>query len=178
MKPVIYFPKGTPLSGKTTYINKTLMPKHNDLVVVSFDDHLEAYMKLVTGNDSLTYNECYDMYKMFNEDTRESFFNELEDKFKDAVTKKKDIVIDQTNLTLLSIARYIEYIDINVYRTVLIDFNIDLHTLLVRNRIREKEQNKFIPLDVLCDMYKTHKEDDVKKYFNWNEVVSVENGNI
>jgi len=169
----IYFTKGTPLSGKSTYVENKLKPRHGDLVTISFDDHLETFVKRVFENESLTYNECYSMYEQFSDTKKSIFYEELDDKFKLAMKNNNNIVIDQTNINITAVARYIQHIDRNKYKLHLIDFRLPLETLLKRNIIRTEEQNKHIPVEVIVSMWKKN-NNDVNHAFAWDSVKRIE----
>jgi len=169
----IYFMKGTPLSGKSTYVENVLKPKHGDLVSISFDDHLEMFVKRVYDDNSLTYNECYNVYTKFTADEKTILFKELDDKFKLAMKNNNNIVIDQTNITTVAVARYMQHIDRTKYKLHLIDFRLQLETLLKRNLIREKTDNKHIPVEVIVSMWENN-DDSVKHAFKWDSVETLD----
>jgi len=168
----IYFTKGTPLSGKSTYVENKLKPRHSDLVTISFDDHLENYIKRITNNQELTYNECYNMYEQFTDEEKSTFFKELDSKFILAMKNNNNIVIDQTNITVLAVARYIQHIDRNKYKLHIIDFRLPLETLLKRNLIRTEEQQKHIPIEVIISMWEKN-NNDVNYAFTWDSIKKI-----
>lgn len=83
----LYVLSGLPYAGKSTYI-KTLLKECPDAYVYTLDTHLHVYAK----EHNLSYNEAY--YEFRNEAKR---ICELE--LEEAIAKRRDIILDQTNLS-------------------------------------------------------------------------------
>ena len=88
-QPVAYFLIGVPGSGKTYYINNTLKRESPNAVVLSTDDYIEA----AAARQGKTYNDVFgDAIKAATESLKTSL--------KAAVSRKRDIIWDQTNTSI------------------------------------------------------------------------------
>lgn len=130
---------GIPTSGKSTYVKKLKsMPYWENAVVLSTDNYIEEEAKRL----GKTYNEIFD-------DTISDATRELELQLNMAKDKGKDIIWDQTNLSIK--ARKNKHRKIpSFYRRTLVWFQITLEEALERNKHRE---GKFIPESILKGMY-------------------------
>ena len=133
---------GVPGSGKSTYIDelKAQSPAR-DYVVLSTDDVLERL-----GNEhGWNYRQAYEnipfkkVQAIFNID------------FRQAVKDKKDIIIDQTNLTVKSRARKLNKLP-KEYKKIAVVFNIDADEMKRRLDKRVAEDGKSVPQHILDNM--------------------------
>jgi predicted kinase len=88
--PKCYMMIGIPASGKSTYAKK-LQHSNPDVVYISTDHIIEEYAKL----QNTTYNSVFNNYYNI---AQELMYKELDN----AVNNEKDIIWDQTNLTIKS----------------------------------------------------------------------------
>lgn len=144
---------GPPGSGKSTYINDLLMIKNalcNDnykVVVISTDDIFEELAK----DAGITYTEAFDKFS-FKEIERE-MFNRLDT----AIKENRDIIIDQTNMSVKSRARKLQKFPSNYHKEAVV-FNVDRVELDRRLNEREKETGKIIPKFVVDSMLRSYQE--------------------
>ena len=130
---------GIPTSGKSTYVQKLKSMKYwENAVVLSTDDYIEAQAKRV----GQTYNEVFD--NVIPDATRE-----LELQLNMAKDKGKDIIWDQTNLSIKSRRNKLLKIP-SCYRRTAVYFKVSLEEALERNKHRE---GKFIPESILKRMW-------------------------
>jgi predicted kinase len=130
---------GIPTSGKSTYVKRLLkIPYWSNAVVLSTDDYIEKEAQRL----NLTYNEIFD--DVISDATRE-----LELQLNMAKDKGKDIIFDQTNLTVKTRKKKLAKIP-SYYRRTIVYFQISLEEALERNKHRE---GKFIPESILKRMH-------------------------
>jgi predicted kinase len=130
---------GIPTSGKSTYVKILKSMKYwENAVVLSTDDYIEAQAKRV----GQTYNEVFD-------DVIPDATRELELQLSMAKDKGKDIIWDQTNLSIKSRKNKLSKIP-SLYRRTAVYFQVSLEEALERNKHRE---GKFIPESILKRMY-------------------------
>lgn len=141
---------GIPTSGKSTYVKKLKNMKYwENAVVLSTDDYIEEYAKRV----GQTYNEVFD-------DVIPDATRELELQLNMAKDKGKDIIWDQTNLSVKTRRNKLSKLP-SYYRRGAVYFEVSLEEALERNKHRE---GKFIPESILKRMWHqfeipTHNED-------------------
>lgn len=141
---------GIPTSGKSTYVKKLKKLDYwKDAVVLSTDNYIEEYAKCV----GQTYNEVFD--DVISDATRE-----LELQLIMAKDKGKDIIWDQTNLSIKTRKKKVSKIP-SFYRKSVIYFEISLEDALKRNDLRE---SKFISKSIIKRMWHqfeipSHQED-------------------
>lgn len=129
---------GIPTSGKSTYVEKLKKMKYwETAVVLSTDAYIEKEAKRV----GQTYNEVFD--DVISDATRE-----LELEFNMAKDKGKDIIWDQTNLSVKSRRKKLLKLPSH-YRRSVVYFEVSLEKALKRNKTRE---GKFIPESILKRM--------------------------
>lgn len=130
---------GIPTSGKSTYVEKLKKIDYwKNAVVLSTDNYIEEYAKRV----GQTYNEVFD-------DVIEEATRQLEISFIEAKDKGKDIIWDQTNLSIKTRKKKLAKLP-SYYRRNAVYFEVSLEEALERNKHRE---GKFIPESVLKRMY-------------------------
>jgi predicted kinase len=137
--PEAIFLVGIPCSGKSTYVEKLKSMKYwENAVVLSTDNYIEEQAKRL----GMTYNEVFQ--DCIDESTRQ-----MEIAFIEAKDKGKDIIFDQTNLSIKTRRKKLSKLP-SYYRRSVIYFEISLEEALKRNENRE---GKYIPKSVLKRMY-------------------------
>ncbi len=133
---------GMPGSGKSTYIDKLKAQNPDrDYVVLSTDDVLERL-----GNEhGWDYRQAYENIPFKKV---QAIFNT---NFRQAVKDKRDIIIDQTNLTVKSRAKKLNKIP-KEYKKIGIVFSVDEDEMNRRLNERAARTGKFIPQHVLENM--------------------------
>ena len=130
---------GIPTSGKSTYVEKLKKMKYwENAVVLSTDSYIEEYAKRV----GQTYNEVFD-------DVIPDATRELELEFNMAKDEGKDIIWDQTNLSVKTRRKKLLKLP-SYYRRNAVYFEVSLEDALERNKHRE---GKFIPESILKRMW-------------------------
>jgi len=130
---------GIPTSGKSTYVNKLKeLDYWKDAVVLSTDNYIEKYAKRV----GQTYNEVFD-------DVIPDATRELEMEFNWAKSKGRNIIWDQTNLSVKTRRKKLSKLP-SIYKRGVVYFTISLEHALERNKHRE---GKFIPESILKRMH-------------------------
>ncbi len=130
---------GIPTSGKSTYVKKLKSMKYwENAVVLSTDDYIEEYAKRV----GQTYNEVFD-------DVIPDATRELELQLNIAKENGKDIIWDQTNLSIKTRKKKLAKLP-SYYRRNAVYFEVPLEDALERNKHRE---GKFIPESILKRMW-------------------------
>jgi tRNA uridine 5-carbamoylmethylation protein Kti12 len=147
---------GIPTSGKTTFI-KTLLsqPYWSNAVILSTDNYIEAQAKRL----GMTYNEVF-------QDCIDEATRQLEIAFIEAKDKGKDIIFDQTNLTIKSRRKKLSKLP-SFYRRGVVYFEVSLEEALKRNKTRE---GKFIPESILKRMYHQFEVPTISEGFDYVEV--------
>ena len=129
---------GIPTSGKSTYVERLKKIKYwENAVVLSTDDYIEEYAKRV----GQTYNEVFD-------DVIPDATRELELQFNMAKDKGRDIIWDQTNLSVKTRKKKLSKLP-SFYHRGAVYFEVSLEEALERNKRRE---GKFIPESILKRM--------------------------
>lgn len=130
---------GLPTSGKSTYVNKLKkIPYWENAVVLSTDNYIDREAQRV----GMTYNEAF-------EDLIDSATRQLEIDFIQAKDDGRDIIWDQTNLTIKSRRKKLSKLP-SYYHRGAVYFKISLEEAIERNKHRE---GKLIPEDILKRMY-------------------------
>lgn len=126
---------GAPCTGKSTYIKKYENDK--SYVILSTDDYIQAY----ADASGKTYNE------VFKEVIKSAEF-ELMSRLQYAIAAKKNIIWDQTNMTIASRAKKLNKVPSNYVKKAVVLY-ADLQTIKERNKNRP---GKVIPFDVIQSM--------------------------
>ena len=152
----VYFMIGTPCSGKSTYIDNIL----SNCEIISTDNIIEQIAK----ENNSTYSEMFDKidFKKINK--------EMFEKFKNAVSENKDIVIDRTNMTIKSRKRFLSNLTKN-YTKYAISFDVSKETIMERNDKRFKETGKHIPENVIDSMIKSFQQPTKEEGFDYIIVI-------
>ena len=146
---------GIPTSGKSTYVEKLKKLDYwKDAVVLSTDNYIEAQAKRLEKTYNEVFQDCID------EATRQ-----LEIAFIEAKDKGKNIIFDQTNLTVKSRRKKLSKLP-SYYARGVIYFPISLEEALKRNENRE---GKYIPKSVLKRMYHTLEVPTLLEEFDYIE---------
>jgi predicted kinase len=130
---------GIPCSGKSTYAEKLkTIPYWSNAVILSTDNYIEKEAQRM----GLTYNQIFD--DVIGDATRE-----LELQLNMAKDKGKNLIWDQTNLSIKTRRKKLLKIP-SFYARGVIYFEVSLEEALKRNENRE---GKFIPESILKRMY-------------------------
>ncbi len=133
---------GLPTSGKSTYVNQLRKSSYwRSAVVLSTDNYLDRIAK----EHNSSYNEVFDAY--IDEATKQ-----LNIELQDALSLKKPIIHDQTNLTIKTRAKKLRRIP-KSYKKILVYFEHNMEEVLKRN---ENRPGKYISESVLRRMQLTY----------------------
>lgn len=151
-KEIIYL-IGLPASGKSFFLKKNY-PHH---VVISNDLIVEKYAKKWKTD----YNKAWQRldFKVVNKECRQAF--------EKAVHQGKNIVIDNTNMTVKSRRKYIA----DGYDRVAVVFNISDAELAKRTEKRKNETGKLVPPEAIENMKRIYQPPTEKE--NFREIISV-----
>lgn len=153
--PECVFLCGIPTSGKSTYVNKLKkIPYWENAVVLSTD----AYIEKIAQEHNTTYNEIFE--DCISEATRQ-----LELAFIEAKDKGKNIIWDQTNLSIKTRRKKLSKLP-SYYRRCAVYFEISLEEALERNKHRE---GKFIPESILKRMWHQFEIPTIAEGFDYVE---------
>jgi len=148
---------GIPCSGKSTFVNRLKkIPFWENAVVLSTDNYIEK----VAQEHNTTYSEIFD-------DVIKDATRELEIAFIEAKDKGKNIIYDQTNLTVKTRKKKLSKLPSHYARGV-IYFEISLEDALERNKNRE---GKFIPESILKRMYHQLEVPTLEEGFDYYETI-------
>ena len=147
---------GIPTSGKSTYVEKLKEHYLTDYVVLSTDNYIEEQAKRL----GMTYNQIFD-------DTISDATRELELQLDMAKSKGKNIIWDQTNLTIKARRNKLRKFP-SFYKRIAVYFEVSLEDALERNKHRE---GKFIPESILKRMHHQFVVPTLYEHFD-----SIENG--
>jgi len=148
---------GLPTSGKSTYVEKLKSMKYwKDSVILSTDNYIEK----IAQEHNTTYNEIFE--DCITEATRQ-----LELAFIEAKDKGRDIIWDQTNLSVKARRKKLSKLP-SQYRRGAVYFEISLEEALERNKHRE---GKFIPESILKRMYHQFEIPTINEDFDYVEKV-------
>ena len=151
---------GIPTCGKSTYVKKLkTLDYWKDAAVLSTDDYIEKEAKRM----GLTYNEVFD-------DVIDNATRELELQLNMAKDKGKDIIWDQTNLSIKTRKKKLLKLP-SYYRRDAVYFEMPLEEALERNESRE---GKFIPKSVLKRMWHQFEVPTIEEGFDYVEKVKVQ----
>lgn len=148
---------GLPGSGKSTLIAK--MKQEKPYTVISSDDIFEEWGK----EQGLDYNAAFKTFE-FKDVERE-----MNNRLRDALNKKENVIVDRTNMTVKSRARVLGFVP-KGYKKIAVVFELDPAELKRRQDKREKETGKKIPDSVIDNMRQSYQPptkaegfDEVKK---------------
>ena len=148
---------GIPTSGKSTYVEKLKKLDYwKDAVVLSTDNYIEKQAQRL----GLTYNQIFD-------DVIKDATRELELELSMAKDKGKNIIWDQTNLSVKTRKKKLSKLP-SIYARGVVYFTISLEEALERNEHRE---GKFIPKSILHRMYHQFEIPTLEEGFDYVEKV-------
>jgi len=140
--PQLIILRGASNSGKST-LARRLYP---DYTVVGFDSFLmKRYPRL---NYSLANKKWFQLSKV----EKGLFKNEREREFMTLLAERKNIVVDETNISLSQIEGNLKWVDTAIYDVHVVEIDVDLPTLKERNLQRSMDTGKFIPPHVIESM--------------------------
>jgi len=150
---------GIPTSGKSTYVEKLKkIPYWENAVVLSTDAYIEKQAQRL----GRTYNEIFD-------DVIDDATRELELKFNEAKNDGRDIIWDQTNLTVKTRRKKLSKLP-SWYHRGAVYFEITLEEALKRNETRE---GKFIPESIIKRMYHQFEIPTMSEGFEYVEKIAI-----
>ena len=150
---------GIPCSGKSTYVEKLKKLDYwKDAVVLSTDNYIEKEAQSL----GLTYNQIFD--DVISDATRE-----LEMEFNWAKSKGRNIIWDQTNLSVKTRRKKLYKLP-SFYARGVIYFEVSLEEALERNENRE---GKYIPKSVLKRMWHQFEIPTLEEDFDYVEKVDI-----
>jgi predicted kinase len=150
---------GIPCSGKSTYIEKLKkIPYWENAIVLSTDNYIEKQAQRM----GMTYNDIFD-------DVIDNATRELELAFIEAKDKGKNIIWDQTNLSIKTRRKKLSKLP-SFYCRCAVYFEISLEAALERNKHRE---GKFIPESILERMWYQFEIPTIAEGFDYVECGSV-----
>ena len=151
---------GIPTCGKSTYVEKLKnLDYWKDAVVLSTDNYIEKQAQRM----GLTYNQIFD-------DVIDDATRELELELNMAKDKGKNIIWDQTNLSVKTRKKKLSKVP-SIYRRDAVYFVISLEEALERNDHRE---GKFIPKSILKRMWHQFEIPTRNEDFDYVEKVEVQ----
>ena len=157
-EPFVMLLIGPPLSGKTTWFNKTF--KDKPVTLISRD----AIVMEVAGTDN--YNHA------FNSVDQKEVNRQLEYKIEQAVKNKQNVVVDMTNLTSKRRKSTLSYFT-DDYNKIAVLFPMPSEEeFRERNKKREVEENKTIPDAVIRNMIASYQPIN-KSIEGFNKVISL-----
>ena len=158
-KPIAHILTGVPYSGKTTFVNSA----NHGYPVLSSD----KIVKELAENEGLNYNTGFEKYikeatKLYNEQLTA------------CIKDKSQFIIDRTNLTKKSRAKFMKRLTTDGFNTIGYYFEpTDLKTL--KSRINKRKDQK-VPLLIVEDMIKTYEKPTFDEGFD--VIVTVKDGEI
>ena len=148
---------GIPCSGKSTYVEKLkTIPYWSNSVILSTDNYIEKQAQRM----GLTYNQIFD-------DVIDDATRELELQLNMAKDRGKNIIWDQTNLSVKTRKKKLSKLP-SFYARGVIYFEISLEEALERNKNRE---GKFIPESILKRMYHQLEVPTLEEDFDYYEKI-------
>lgn len=154
-RPQLIMPIGPSGSGKTTLFQK-LKAKNPNLEIFSLD---------------LLRHEFYDpddyarAWKMSVED--KTFLQRANERFLELLKRRKDLYIDNTNLTPRSRRFYLEQAKKMGYKTIAYVFDVDLDTLIARQTTRS---DKNVPAEAVKQQFSVMKRPEENEF---DEIIGV-----
>lgn len=156
-EPYVIILIGPPLSGKTTFINNNF--SNNKFTLISRDEILMD----VAGTNN--YSQAF-----LNVDQRE--VNRLLDKkLLEASANKENVIVDMTNLRSKRRRTTLDYFDNSYLKIALIFPDISTDEYKMRNEKRQKEENKFIPENLMRNMINSFQP--IVSSEGFNRVISI-----
>jgi predicted kinase len=143
---------GLPCSGKSTWRNSSFP----GWKIISSDDIIDD----LCNRDAITYSEGFQKYIKQAEEVMWA-------RFDNAIARKKDIIIDRTNMTMKSRKNFLDRLKSASYKVDCVVFMVDDDVLQERLENRANMTGKRIPSEII---------DSMKKY--WQEPMESEGFNL
>lgn len=144
-EPTFIMMVGAPGTGKSTFLKKFSEASGHLVHVASTDDLIEVY----AAEHGITYSEA------FNRINFKTIKNQMTFEMSQAIVAKKNIALDQTNMTKKSRTSKMKDVP-DSYLKVCLDFTVDDKVLKERLRIRAETTGKVIPPFVMGSMFKSY----------------------
>lgn len=158
LQPILYIAIGPSGSGKSTIYN-ALSKKNPNMNYFSWDKYrLEWY-------DPEDYSNAWELSCKDKE-----FKLKLDEQFHKLLNERKDLFIDNTNLTKKRRRPYIENAQRLGYTVVGITFNVSLDTLIARQSTRE---DKYVPDKAVIQQFENYQYPSIMEGFD--EIIDSEN---
>ena len=152
-QPTVFITCGIPCSGKSTWIKNTLTPA--GFKSISRDDiRLEMY-------------KCKYSDIPFTPQSEHMITNVFDNRVTTAITKREDIVLDNTHCRSSYLKEAIYRFAGTDYKIYVVFFDIPIWKAYLRNIIRYIKEGKWIPKDVMKAMYKNYNKINQKDYDNY-----------
>lgn len=159
----ITFLVGLPCSGKSTWCSNLT----EDHIRLSSDKFIEEEAEKL----GKTYN---DVFFGYIKDASKKFHSEKQFQ----LTKHHpNIIVDRTNLYVASRNSILASVPKKEYYVKAIVFDVSLKTILKRNKERQKI-GKFIPEDILKEMFETKQFDKTKDFSGFDEVQFINESDV
>lgn len=155
-KPYILLLIGPPLSGKDSLLRQLDL---SDTTVISRDDILMS----MSGTD--------DYSTAFNSVNQKDVDIELQRQLQDAADNGRNCVINMTNMTSKRRQHNLQYFDDDFTKVAVIFPILDWEDYQIRNEKRKREENKWIPENVIRNMIKSYQP--IRDEEGFNRVVSL-----
>ena len=146
---------GAPASGKSTW--RAANKKNH--VIISSDDILDA----LAEEEGISYSEAFRLYAGRAD-------KECRLAFAEAIKAKSDIIVDRTNMSKKSRAKFLSAVP-SVYDCKAVVFRVERETLLERAGARSEATGKFIAPWVIDQMTHSYQPPGVDEF---DEIVYIE----
>lgn len=155
IKPQYLMLIGPPGSGKSTMI-KSYVAKNpeKNFVIISSDDIIET----LGAAEGLGYNDAFRKYA-------KRAMSMMNQEFDQAIKSRRNIIHDQTNMTVKSRAQKLARIPAG-YEKIAIIFNVSPKELASRNEKRKAETGKSIPDHVIDSMINSYQKPTEEEGFD------------
>jgi predicted kinase len=144
---------GLPGSGKSTFVN-ALLEKHPNTHIASTDNLLEEFAK----ERGISYTEAFST-------NTENLQTKMMEGMTQAIKDQKNIVVDQTNMSIKSRKSKIDILKKNGYTVMALVFEVDDVTLQERLKTRAINTGKVIPQRVMEMMSKSYQAPSIDEGF-------------
>lgn len=156
--PTLHILVGLPGSGKSTW-RHAFVAENPDVCVLSTDDRIDAWAQ----ERGLTYTEAFPQAPM------KEFETAIREEFQDAVASRRSVLVDRTNLSCKSRARFLSSLP-KPYRRVAVVFDVPDDVLARRLDERARLTGKFIPEHVISTMKASFEMPDITEF---DQIISV-----
>ena len=157
--PYILILVGPPLSGKTFFYKKFLSEIDNNVELISRDETvMEVY-------GSRNYTEA------FNNVDQKEVDRVLTQKFLDASSLNKNVIVDMTHMTSKTRKQNLNYFSDEYYKLAVIFPILSDEEYEKRNRKRIEEENKDLPMRIVRNMISSYQP--IRSDEGFNKVISL-----